>query len=150
MNNNIKVSFPVWVIIPVYQGWTFLNSVILVYLMQADLPDLSESVACTTIQLRLAKELIEKQLRAIQEDRCRLEEEMERFAQEKDAFQQVKKTFEAERSWVLRNIVEDQVSLCVGGKFLSTSRDTLVSREGMLRAMFSGRHKLTKCRSMNC
>lgn len=109
------------------------------------LPDLSESVACTTIQLRVAKEIIDKQWNAIQEERCRLVEEMERYTLDRETFEQERKAFEAERAWVQNNIVDDQVSLCVGGKFLATSRRTLVSSEGsMLSAMFSGRHKLAR------
>lgn len=117
--------------------------------MQADLPGLSESVARTTIQLRVAKDLIDRQWNAIQEERCRLVEETERFSLEKEAYEREKRLFEVERDWMNKNIVEDVVSLCVGGKHMATSRSTLISREGsMLSAMFSGRHKLARSAGM--
>jgi hypothetical protein len=113
------------------------------WLMQANLPGLTESVACTTIQLRVAKEIIDKQWNVIQEDRARLEEELERFAREKENYEQERRNFETERTWVAQNMVEDKVCLCVGGKYMATSRNTLMAKEGsMLSAMFSGRHKL--------
>eukprot|EP01127_Copromyxa_protea_P008856 TRINITY_DN2044_c0_g1_i1.p1 TRINITY_DN2044_c0_g1~~TRINITY_DN2044_c0_g1_i1.p1 ORF type:complete len:491 (+),score=61.58 TRINITY_DN2044_c0_g1_i1:1758-3230(+) len=111
--------------------------------MQADLPDLTESVACTSIQLRVAKGIIEKQWNAIQTERCRLAEEMEKFITEKEDFELARKTFEYERLWVMQNVVDEKVCLCVGGKYMATSKQTLTSGQGgMLGAMFSGRHKL--------
>ncbi len=110
-----------------------------------DLIDLNEAVDCATIQLRKAKEIITKQWKAVQEERCKLDEELERFQRQKELFEQEKRGFEAEKAWISDNITEDQVSLCVGGKYLNVSRSTLVSQEGsMLGAMFSGRHKLAR------
>lgn len=110
-----------------------------------DLIDLNEAVDCATLQLRKAKEILAKQWKVVQEERCKLDNELEKFNKQKELFEQEKKSFEAEKSWIRENVTEDSVALCVGGKYLTVSRATLVSQEGsMLAAMFSGRHRLAR------
>jgi hypothetical protein len=110
-----------------------------------DLIDLNEAVDCATLQLRKAKEVITKQWKAVQEERCRLDVELEKLHRQRELFEQEKRGFEVEKAWIRDNVTEEQVSLCVGGKYLTVSRSTLVSQEGsMLAAMFSGRHKLAR------
>lgn len=116
-----------------------------------DLIDLNDAVDCATIQLRKAKDIITKQWKVVQEERCKLDEELEKFLRQKELFEQEKKSFEQEKAWMRDNIAEDQVSLCVGGKYITVSRSTLVSQEGsMLTAMFSGRHRLARGPGMYC
>lgn len=110
-----------------------------------ELLDLNEAVDCATIQLRKAKEIIAKQWKVVQEERCKLDEELEKFEKQKELFERERRVFVAEKEWIRENLSEDQVALCVGGKYLTVSRATLVSQEGtMLAAMFSGRHKLAR------